>query len=217
MPSGLAGCVENDGGLVASKPTRPGSLNWGEDTTFGTVRAIDGDTLEVAGVRVDLVGIDAPELGQECRSTGTVRVTTPCGEFARNLLRDAIRIAPVRCRVVGQARGDNRPLAFCAAQVDADRNQIEEMLKASDDPGIQAVVEELHEARDRVRGFRFLDPVLGIISIDLGQLAVLAGLARVVPDQIVHLSPEIRDAADYSAMTRAEKNIADAYGRVHDQ
>ncbi|WP_306115380.1 MULTISPECIES: thermonuclease family protein [unclassified Roseovarius] len=34
----------------------------------GTVRVIDGDTLDVGGVRVRLHGIDAPEVGQTCQT-----------------------------------------------------------------------------------------------------------------------------------------------------
>jgi endonuclease YncB( thermonuclease family) len=33
----------------------------------GTARVIDGDTLDLAGTRIRLFGIDAPEGGQTCR------------------------------------------------------------------------------------------------------------------------------------------------------
>ncbi len=36
----------------------------------GPVRVIDGDTIEVAGARIRLHGIDAPESGQRCRRQG---------------------------------------------------------------------------------------------------------------------------------------------------
>ena len=36
----------------------------------GPSRVIDGDTIEVAGERIRLHGIDAPESGQRCRRLG---------------------------------------------------------------------------------------------------------------------------------------------------
>ena len=36
----------------------------------GAARVVDGDTLRVAGERVRLFGIDAPEIGQPCRDGG---------------------------------------------------------------------------------------------------------------------------------------------------
>ncbi len=39
----------------------------------------DGDTIEVAGERIHLHGIDAPESGQKCRRLGHAQVWLYCG------------------------------------------------------------------------------------------------------------------------------------------
>ena len=39
----------------------------------------DGDTTEVAGERIHLHGIDAPESGQKCRRLGHAQVWLYCG------------------------------------------------------------------------------------------------------------------------------------------
>lgn len=48
-----------------------------------TIRVIDGDGFELAGERIRLWGIDAPELRQECSKDG---VRYACGEIARDNL-----------------------------------------------------------------------------------------------------------------------------------
>ena len=60
----------------------------------GTARIIDGDTLEVAGQRIRIHGIDAPETRQLC-STGMAR--TACGKQATREMRELIAREPVRC------------------------------------------------------------------------------------------------------------------------
>ena len=51
----------------------------------GTVRVIDGDTLDVGGVRVRIHGIDAPEVDQTC--THPQRGVWACGAFVRDEVR----------------------------------------------------------------------------------------------------------------------------------
>lgn len=82
-----------------------------EETLAGHAFAVDGDTLDIAGTRVRLKGIDAPELKQEC-----VRAGRPwaCGEAARRMLQEALRAGPVTCAA---SRRDQygRPVAVCQA------------------------------------------------------------------------------------------------------
>jgi endonuclease YncB( thermonuclease family) len=51
----------------------------------GTARIIDGDTIEAAGERIRLHGIDAPESKQTCEWPGK---TIPCGRLATLALMD---------------------------------------------------------------------------------------------------------------------------------
>lgn len=64
----------------------------------GTGFAIDGDTLEVAGARVRLAGIDSPELRQECTRD---RRVWPCGDVARRALDEMLSRGSVTCAVTG--------------------------------------------------------------------------------------------------------------------
>ena len=60
----------------------------------GQARVIDGDTLEVAGHRIRLHGIDAPESKQLCRRNGE---RWRCGKDATSALREFIGSRPVSC------------------------------------------------------------------------------------------------------------------------
>lgn len=83
-----------------------------EDDLSGRARVVDGDSLEIAGRRLRLRGIDAPELGQSCRNGAK---TVSCGRLARDHLRRLIAGAPVDCQGWETDRYD-RLLVICTAR-----------------------------------------------------------------------------------------------------
>lgn len=62
----------------------------------GRARAVDGDTLEVAGQKVRLFGIDAPELDQLCDRGGK---PWACGDAARKALAGIVGRQRLACEV----------------------------------------------------------------------------------------------------------------------
>ncbi len=67
----------------------------------GSARVIDGDTLEIAGERLRLHGIDAPESRQTCAREGVIWL---CGSQATKTLRDLIGSSTVTCDDQGRDR-----------------------------------------------------------------------------------------------------------------
>jgi endonuclease YncB( thermonuclease family) len=66
-----------------------------QDGLTGTVRVIDGDTIEIAGRHVRLEGIDAPEIAQTC---GRWFIGTwPCGTAAGDALEKLVSGQTVTC------------------------------------------------------------------------------------------------------------------------
>ena len=63
----------------------------------GLAQVVEGDRMIVNGQPVRLYGIDAPELGQQCRSARGVPFD--CGEAARAVLERMIGSNPVRCSI----------------------------------------------------------------------------------------------------------------------
>lgn len=73
------------------------------DTITGRASVIDGDTIEIAGKRLRLHGVDAPESWQKCSDGdgGTYR----CGKMAATALdRFLAASRPVRCDVIERDR-----------------------------------------------------------------------------------------------------------------
>ncbi len=73
--------------FVAAAPVAAQDIN-------GPARVIDGDTIEVAGQRIRLHGIDAPESKQRCRAG---RSEIECGKEATKVLRRIIARKSVTC------------------------------------------------------------------------------------------------------------------------
>ena len=87
-------------------------LAWGAPALadiIGKPRVIDGDTIEIAGQRIRLHGIDAPESRQTCEAGGE---TWPCGQQASLALADKIGTANVACEDHGMDQYD-RTIAVC--------------------------------------------------------------------------------------------------------
>lgn len=79
------------------------------ETVSGQVKVIDGDSLEVAGRRVRLFGIDAPEATQKCDRSGE---SWACGEASAEQLKGLIGSDSVTCE--GSERDTyGRLLAVC--------------------------------------------------------------------------------------------------------
>lgn len=85
-------------------------------TFSGPAAAIDGDTLVMAGEKIRLFGIDAPERSQTCDRRGT---SWACGNDAKGLLAETVAGRTVECiprdrdrygRVVASCRAGARDL-----------------------------------------------------------------------------------------------------------
>lgn len=77
----------------------------------GPVRAVDGDTLAMTGVRIRLFGIDAPEAAQTCDRGGEA---WDCGREASDVLASLVAGKQVSC--VQRDRDDyGRVVAICKA------------------------------------------------------------------------------------------------------
>ena len=98
----IAGAVLAGLGALATTGSSP-------EAFAGPARAVDGDTLDMLGVRVRLQGIDAPELYQSC-----TRQDQPwaCGEAARAALAGLVAGRRVACTARTRDRYA-RPVARC--------------------------------------------------------------------------------------------------------
>lgn len=83
----------------------------GATSLTGRASVIDGDTLEIRGVRIRLHAIDAPESAQTCRRW--YGRTWRCGAAAANALAERIGQAPVQCVGRGTDRW-RRLVAVCS-------------------------------------------------------------------------------------------------------
>ena len=79
------------------------------ETLTGEARIIDADTLEIAGERLRLEGIDAPESRQTCKRGGK---RYDCGKEASAALREKVGKSSITC--IGDTRDQyDRLIAVC--------------------------------------------------------------------------------------------------------
>lgn len=93
-----------------------GAIAWFTDPAhadeIGQATVIDGDTLEIHGVRFRLHGVDAPESSQSCRKDNGDYWS--CGQQAATALADHIGRATVHCDARDQDRY-GRVISVCSA------------------------------------------------------------------------------------------------------
>lgn len=98
------------GSVVTGSAAARGMAHYSPAVVAGIARVVDGDTLEVAGIRIRLEGIDAPESDQTCeRGDGT---SWACGSAASAELERMVRGQTVGCDPTGLDKY-GRTLAVC--------------------------------------------------------------------------------------------------------
>ncbi|HVY90044.1 MAG TPA: thermonuclease family protein [Hyphomonadaceae bacterium] len=91
----LAIGVDKPGNAETPRKTTPASV-------AGTASVVDGDTLDIHGDRIRLVGVDAPEHNQKCLDASAK--FTRCGAESANALDQWINRNPVSCAIEGKDR-----------------------------------------------------------------------------------------------------------------
>lgn len=108
-------------------------------------RVIDGDTIDLAGQRIRLAGIDAPERNQTCETASGGQ--WQCGDMARTRLTELVRSQTLTCRPKTYDRY-GRLVARCETQTDDLASQLvrEGMALATDGFVLEQADASLHHA-----------------------------------------------------------------------
>ncbi|MFN3989220.1 MAG: thermonuclease family protein [Erythrobacter sp.] len=166
----------------------------------GPAIAIDGDTLDMTGTRIRLLGIDAPEAAQSCTREG---VAWACGEEATSNLQAIIASQPVSCTAQGiDAYG--RILATCKTRtVDIGR----EMVRRGMAVALDEAASDYQEAQSLARNLGFGPWGASFQAPREWRAAQSPEAPPVVPRQ----QAERRAAA--SAAQRVPASVRDGHGR----
>jgi endonuclease YncB( thermonuclease family) len=122
------------------------------ETIVGHPRIIDGDTIEIQGMRIRLNGIDAPELEQRCRHSSE-KIDHPCGAEAKAALERVIAGIIVTCERRNGDR-DREVVATCwrgerFSRFDLAREMVRDGWAVADSP---AYIADEAEARAKGNG-----------------------------------------------------------------
>ena len=116
----------------------------------GAVEVVDGDTLAVGGVALDLAGIRAPVPGTICEVAGKA---IDCGRIATTALMDLTAGARVVCRTLGDGHGEAaRPARCTAGGYDLSEGMAYTGWAVADPPGTSRYARHERDARTRGRG-----------------------------------------------------------------
>lgn len=80
-------------------------------TTIGSGMAVEGDVLSVNGAIVRLWGVDAPDVGQTCKTRRSKEYD--CFTFSKNALNNIVREKQIICYIKGQDRNGQK-IGICA-------------------------------------------------------------------------------------------------------
>ena len=86
------------------------TFNAHAETVTGYARVVDADTLVVSGQKIRIIGIDAPEKGQTCRSKTDVY---QCGEMATSYMRELVAGHKIKCDLKKSRDKYGRRLGVC--------------------------------------------------------------------------------------------------------
>lgn len=116
----------------------------------GRATVVDGDGVEIGGVKIRLFGVDAPEIDQYCnRADGT---RWRCGQYATVELDRTIAGREVTCAVRDKDRY-GRPVAVCrVAEIDLAATMVRSGLAVAYRKFTRDYVDEEDDARSAKRG-----------------------------------------------------------------
>lgn len=116
----------------------------------GKPRIIDGDTIEIAGERIRLHGIDAPESKQTCqRADGSEYL---CGEMATFVLAEIIETHWITCKGETLDRYERRIATCFAGPYDINAAMVQRGWALAYRHYSKLYINEEQEARSEMRG-----------------------------------------------------------------
>ena len=118
----------------------------------------DGDTLWHDKKRVQLLGIDAPELSQPCFDAADK--IWPCGRYARDHIRHLIASGDVSCTIEGKDRNDDDVGVCFVGSIDLARDLVKHGLAVADKQAPRYLAEERQArmAKHHLWAGQFIDP-----------------------------------------------------------
>ena len=117
----------------------------------GPARVVDGDTLNVAGVRVRLDGIDAPESKQRCLDEAGQSFA--CGETSRRVLTEVLKGKQISCTPLDKDLYGRTIARCCVGRADIGEALVDAGFAFAYRRYSMRYVQAENRARQAVRGF----------------------------------------------------------------